>query len=41
LVARVFEVLMRSRLLPTPQLEALTDKLMELARANHDRLSKV
>lgn len=38
--ARVFEVLMRSRLLPTPQLEALTDKLMELARANHDRLRK-
>jgi type I restriction enzyme, R subunit len=38
--ARVFETLMRSRLMPTPQLEALTDKLMELARANHDRLSK-
>lgn len=38
--ARIFELLMRSRLLPTPQIEALVDKLMELARANHDRLSK-
>jgi len=38
--ARVFELLMKSRLLPTPQIEALVDKLMELARANHDRLSK-
>lgn len=38
--ARVFEMLMASRLLPTPQLEALTDKLMELARANHERLMK-
>ncbi len=37
---RIFELLMRSRLLPTPQIEALTDKLMELARANHDRLMK-
>ncbi len=37
---RVFELLMRSRLLPTPQIEALVDKLMELARANHDRLMK-
>lgn len=35
---RIFELLMRSRLLPTPQIEALVDKLMELARANHDRL---
>ena len=32
---------MRSRLLPTPQIEALVDKLMELARASHDRLSKL
>jgi type I restriction enzyme R subunit len=38
--ARIFELLMRSRLLPTPQIEALVDKLMELARANHDRLRK-
>jgi type I restriction enzyme, R subunit len=37
---RVFELLMRSRLLPTPQIEALVDKLMELARANHDKLLK-
>ena len=35
---RIFSLLMKSRLLPTPQLEALVDKLMELARANHDRL---
>jgi type I restriction enzyme R subunit len=35
---RIFEQLMRSRLLPTPQIEALVDKLMELARANHDKL---
>lgn len=38
--ARIFELLMKSRLLPTPQIEALVDKLMELARANHDRLVK-
>ena len=38
--ARIFEILMRSRLMPTPQIEALVDKLMELARANHDRLLK-
>jgi type I restriction enzyme R subunit len=37
---RVFELLMASRLLPTPQIEALTDNLMELARANHQRLMK-
>ncbi|HEY0488468.1 MAG TPA: type I restriction endonuclease subunit R [Telluria sp.] len=37
---RIFELLMRSRLLPTPQIEALVDKLMELARANHARLLK-
>jgi type I restriction enzyme, R subunit len=41
LASRIFELLMRSRLLPTPQIEALVDKLMELARANHDRLSKL
>ncbi|MBX3635363.1 MAG: type I restriction endonuclease subunit R [Rubrivivax sp.] len=40
LATRVFELLMRSRLMPTPQIEALVDKLMELARANHDRLMK-
>jgi type I restriction enzyme R subunit len=37
---RIFELLMRSRPLPTPQIEALVDKLMELARANHERLLK-
>ena len=37
---RIFELLMKSRLLPTPQIEALVDKLMELARANHTRLGK-
>jgi type I restriction enzyme, R subunit len=36
--SRVFELLMASRLLPVPQIEALTDKLMELARANHEKL---
>jgi type I restriction enzyme R subunit len=39
--SRIFEILMASRLLPQPQIEALVDKLMELARANHDRLRKV
>ena len=38
---RIFEVLMRSRMMPTPQIEALVDKLMALARANHDRLMRV
>jgi len=38
--SRIFELLMRSRLLPTPQIEALVDKLMELAGANHARLMK-
>jgi type I restriction enzyme R subunit len=38
--SRIFELLMKSRLMPTPQIEALVDKLMELARANHDRLIK-
>jgi type I restriction enzyme R subunit len=37
---RIFELLMASRLLPTPEIEALVDKLMELARANHGRLQK-
>jgi type I restriction enzyme, R subunit len=41
LSARIFELLMRSRLaLVTPQVEALVDKLIDLARANHDRLLK-
>lgn len=35
---RLFEILMKARLMPPDQLEALTDKLMELARANHARL---
>lgn len=38
LATLVFERLMASRLLPPPQLDALVDKLMELARANHERL---
>ncbi|MDI1258129.1 type I restriction endonuclease subunit R [Aquabacterium sp.] len=38
LATLVFERLMASPLLPTPQLDALVDKLMELARANHERL---
>ncbi len=38
LATRIFEQLMRWRVLPTPQIDALVDKLMELARANHDRL---
>lgn len=37
---RIFEILMKSRLMPTPHIEALVDKLMELALANHDRLLK-
>lgn len=40
LAAAVFSLLMRSRLLPMPQIEALTDKLMQLTRANHDELMK-
>jgi type I restriction enzyme R subunit len=36
----IFSRLMASRLLSTPQTEALVDKLLELARANHDRLAK-
>jgi type I restriction enzyme R subunit len=38
LASRVFGCLMDSRLLPAPELDALVDKLMALARANHDRL---
>ncbi|TBO34053.1 type I restriction endonuclease subunit R [Aquabacterium lacunae] len=38
LATSVFERLMHSRLLPAPELDALVDKLMALARANHDRL---
>jgi type I restriction enzyme R subunit len=38
LATLVFERLMSSRLLPAPELDALVDKLMALARANHDRL---
>jgi type I restriction enzyme, R subunit len=38
---KIFEMLMKSRLLPTPQIEAPTDRLMELARANHTKLGKV
>jgi len=41
LATLVFERLMASRLLPPPQLDALVDKLMELARANHERLQTV
>lgn len=40
LASQVFSCLMQSRLMPTPQIEALVDKLMELARANHDRLMR-
>ncbi|TAM92911.1 MAG: type I restriction endonuclease subunit R [Rhodanobacteraceae bacterium] len=35
---RLFETMMNARLLPAAQLEALTDKLLELARANHAHL---
>jgi len=39
--SQVFALLMHSRLpLTQPQIEALVDKLMELARANHERLMK-
>jgi len=38
LSARLFELLMDARLLPTEATDALVDKLMALARANHDRL---
>jgi type I restriction enzyme, R subunit len=38
--SRLFATLMRSKVLPMAQIEALVDKLMELARANHDRLGQ-
>ena len=38
--SQVFSYLMQSRLMPTPQIEALVDQLMALAQANHDRLMK-
>ncbi|WP_290871954.1 type I restriction endonuclease subunit R [Aquabacterium sp.] len=38
LATLIFERLMASRLLPAPELDALVDKLMALARANHERL---
>ncbi len=41
LATRLFELLMKARLLPVDQLEALTDRLMELARSNHARLLHV
>lgn len=41
LSSRIFELMMRSRLLPAPGIEALVDKLMELARANHAQLVSV
>lgn len=40
LSTRLFEAMMKTRLLPVVQLDALTDKLMELARANHSRLAQ-
>ena len=40
LSTRLFEAMMKTRLLPVAQLDALTDKLMELARANHARLAQ-
>jgi type I restriction enzyme R subunit len=40
LASQLFELLMQARLLPAPEIDALVDKLMELARANHDRLMK-
>ena len=39
--SRLFEILMRSKVLPMAQIESLVDKLLELARANHDRLGQV
>ncbi len=38
--SRLFELLMRAKVLPMAQIEALTDKLLELARANHERLGQ-
>lgn len=36
--ARLFTLLMRTKVLPVAQIDALIDKLLELARANHERL---
>jgi type I restriction enzyme R subunit len=36
--SRLFTILMRSKVLPATQIDALIDKLLELARANHGRL---
>jgi type I restriction enzyme, R subunit len=36
--SRVFELLMRSRVIPSDRIEALVDALMDLARANHQKL---
>ena len=36
--SRLFAILMRSKVLPASQVDALIDKLLELMRANHDRL---
>lgn len=35
---RLFTILMRSKVLPAPRVDALVDKLLELTRANHERL---
>jgi len=35
---RLFGILMHARLMPADELDALVDKLLELARANHTRL---
>ena len=41
LATKLFERLMHAGLpLETPQIDALVDNLMELARANHERLQK-
>jgi type I restriction enzyme R subunit len=36
--SRLFAMLMRSKIMPAAQIDALIDKLVELARANHERL---
>jgi len=38
--ARIFRALRTSRLVPPADVSALKDRLLELARANHDRLTK-
>ncbi len=40
LKGRLFEELFNRRLLPMDKLDATVDKLMELARANHEKLLK-